>query len=673
MVRRTLAFLSLSAVFCVITLLWLWLDRTPPRWDDASYLVKSLKLYDTLAQNGVVGYAREFLTARDFRAPLITLLPTPIYLLVGRRSDAAFAVNIASMVILFWAVYTIAVRILSHRAAFLAMSIAGTMPLLYGLSRWYMVEYSLAAIVAVAHLLLISVDSDRNDGSAFLFGALSGAGLLLKASYPLFVLPGAIYVLVKSKHTARLVAIAGLPCAIVAGPWYLLHYRDVVMNAIDAGYGYSAVVQGTGEIFSFHAITTYLWIVIVSGISVPYALLACVVVIASFFMPAQAQIQSKKEFTLVLLWMLPFIVFLFGGNKDVRYIAPILPAFGVALSIGLDRLIPYKTWGHSLMGLAVSYPFVAMLSVSFGVPAINGARGGYSSPYHKAEWPQRSIVNDISESGRGHHVLIGSDLDLFNINNFELVSIEARLPLDFETTAYQRDREAVLESADRADVIVLREGGQPESKFYNVHVGALQEYVVGSDHFSAFGSYPLPGGGKARLYRNTARSPLRSVSFLRKEQIGQDEFAATIGEMFELTSLSVSQSQSVLKVRFRWHCLKTPDRDYWSFVHVLNQAGTTIGYLDHPLGGGSPPTSQWRPGDVAVEDLEFRMPSGESQVSLKLGIFHLKSGERLPVGVLDAVAVTRFSKADQETALMTPLIDGETAIKPGDPVRNPGK
>ena len=30
----------------------------------------------------------------------------------------------------------------------------------------------------------------------------------------------------------------------------------------------------------------------------------------------------------LLFWVLPFAVFLFGGNKDVRYIAPILPAVG---------------------------------------------------------------------------------------------------------------------------------------------------------------------------------------------------------------------------------------------------------------------------------------------------------------------------------------------------------
>jgi hypothetical protein len=606
-----------------------------------------------LAQDGIVGYVKHFLTAPDFRAPLITFLPTPAYLLVGRRPEAAFAVNITFMVILFAVVYAIGARLRSRRAGILAVAVVGTMPLLYGLSRWFMVEYSLTAIVALAHLLLLSLVSNQSNRTALLFGALSGIGLLLKVSYPLFVLPGFVYVLLKSRRSARLVAAAVLPCAILVLPWYLLHYRAVVLNAIDAGYGYSAVVQGTGSIFSVAAITTYLWNVIVSGISLPYACVTCIVGIAAIVRRTHARLETRREFACVLLWMLPFVVFLFGGNKDVRYIAPILPGFGLALSIGLDRLIPHKTWGHMLICSAIAYGIAAMFSVSFSVPAIKALTSDYSFPYSKAEWPHRSILNDISESRAGHVVLIGSDLDVFNANNFEFVAAETRLPLNFATTAYEKEWEAVVNAADRADFIVLREGGEPESKFFNVHVGALHEHVKDTDRFSMVGSYGLPDGGKARLYKNLARAPLRNASFLRKQQIGEDEFSATFGNMFELTALSVSESDGVLRIRLRWKCLKTPDRDYWSFVHIVNRTGATIGYLDHALVGGSPPTSQWRPGDMAVEDLEFEMPTGESQPRLRLGVFHLKSGERLPVGVLDAVASGRFTKTDRESAVMT--------------------
>jgi 4-amino-4-deoxy-L-arabinose transferase-like glycosyltransferase len=653
MIRRGLAFAALCIVFCGITVLWLWLDQSPPWWDDASYLTKSLRIYDTLTQDGIFGYIRHFLTAPDVWANLLTVLPTPIFLTVGRRTEAAFGVNIASMVILFAALYFIGSRLGNFRVGFLSIAFAGTMPLLYTLSRWFMVEYPLAAVVAVAYLLLISVHSHQGGKwRPILFGVLSGIGLLLKVTYPLYVLPFFLYVLLRSKRPAQFAILAAVPCVALAFPWYLLHYREVLQFAINPGYGSSATVYGTGSVFSLSAIMTYLGNVIFSGVSLYYAVLAGMVVIVGVVKrPAEEPVPGKGALPLIVLWLLPFLVFLFGVNKDVRYIAPILPAFCLALAIGLDRTIPRNTWGNKVMGLAVLYPVVALLSVSFDVPLL-ASGGGYSLPYAGSKWPQPLILKNVSESHAGNRVLITSNLHLFNVENFKLAAEDARLPLNFETTTYE-DAEGVLRAADRADFIVLREGGAPESQFLNVHVDEVRNYVQSKDAFVLLGSYPLPDGGTARLYRNVKHRLPHTVSFLRKTQTGHDEFAAVFGEMLELTALSTEESDGVLRVRLRWHCLKPADRDYWSFVHIVNESDAIIGYLDHALLGGLPPTPEWQPGDVGIEDLEFQLPAGESHPRLRLGVFHLESGERLPVKIINAAASSRFTEAEAGTALLT--------------------
>ena len=99
-----------------------------------------------------------------FKAPLIVALPAPFYLLLGRHWHAAFLVNIVSMWVLFAALYRIARRWWSARAAVFALPIAGTMPLLYGLARWFMVEYALAAFVAAAICVLVESDGLKRDG-----------------------------------------------------------------------------------------------------------------------------------------------------------------------------------------------------------------------------------------------------------------------------------------------------------------------------------------------------------------------------------------------------------------------------------------------------------------------------------------------------------------------------
>ena len=96
-----LVFALLSLFFLGTTLVWLRLDRSPPGWDDGYYLTNSLVMYDALAERGVLGYARQFLTIMGIKPPLIALLPTPVYLIAGRKAGAAHAVNLVSLLILF--------------------------------------------------------------------------------------------------------------------------------------------------------------------------------------------------------------------------------------------------------------------------------------------------------------------------------------------------------------------------------------------------------------------------------------------------------------------------------------------------------------------------------------------------------------------------------------------
>src|SRR5947207_1796132 len=146
--RIALVCLVLGILFAASTLVWVVLDREPPNWDDAWYLANSLTVYDALAHGGISGFLTSMNLVFGFKAPLIAALPAPFYLVLGRRWHAAYLVNIASMLMLFAALYRIARRWWTSRAAVFAIVIAGAMPLLYGLARWYLVEYVMTALVA---------------------------------------------------------------------------------------------------------------------------------------------------------------------------------------------------------------------------------------------------------------------------------------------------------------------------------------------------------------------------------------------------------------------------------------------------------------------------------------------------------------------------------------------
>jgi 4-amino-4-deoxy-L-arabinose transferase-like glycosyltransferase len=641
----------LGLVFAAATLLWLKLDRAPPNWDDAWYLTNSLTVYDALTQGGFPGYLAKLNSVLGFKAPLIVALPAPFYLLLGRHWHAAFLVNIVSMWVLFAALYRVARRWWSPRAAVFAIAITGTMPLLYGLARWFMVEYALAALVAAAICVLVESERLKRDGHTVLFGALCGFGLLLKVSFPLFVLPALVYVWFTSGRRVRPLLCIALPCLLLAFPWYAGHLRPTLANALDAGFGAPAAIQGTGPIFSLRTIVTYLSHVAASGISYYYVLLA---LLAGLTLAIRRNKQAAPG--LLIAWLLPFAVFVFGGNKDVRYITPMLPAAALVLAGSLNSILPVTPRGTAAGVAILAFPVLQMLAVSFGVP-YQSTGGGYARRFSSEDWHHDEILKLIAAHG-GRGLLVGADRAALNANNVELTATALQLPFAIETTAHEKDLETLKQRLAQATFFLYKEGGEPESAAFNPYIDDLVR-GVSEDH--EFQRIPydrrFPDGGIARIYKNMrpGRS-LQTAQFVKGGSPNSDEFAIDFGGVLALTGFSAVTSAGEMAVRLRWRCLRSPDREYWCFTHLIDRSNRIVAQLDHRLLGGQPPLRTWRAGDSGEEEIRLRLPDGTTSAGLRLrfGIYDPPSGDRLRIGPLPPSVVPRFSLADQDTALLAP-------------------
>jgi hypothetical protein len=516
------ALLALAVLFPALTLLWLLLHRAPPNWDDAWYLANSLQMFDSLVDHGLLGYAKGFFSALGFKAPLITVLPTPFYLIFGRHWHAAFGVNLASMVVLFAALYWTANKLANSRVGLIAVYIVATMPLLYGLSRWYMVEYALTACVAVAIAFLLASDNFDEPLAAACCGVTIGFGLLLKASFPVFVAAPLAYSLVQSRRRGRALLLLALPAGIIALPWYALHFVATLANALAAAYGESAIVQGTGPVFALSSIGAYLRLLAVNGVSEYYVALAVISGVLCF---ARRQKTAKggQGWRLVLLWLSPILLFLFVGNKDIRYAAPLLPAFALGLAMGMERALesvePFR-WSIRVLCLTLVYPLFSMLSVSFAVP-IRGHDAGYAYRYSRREWPQGSVLMQIARlapvrPGERIRLVMGSDRGYFNADNFALAAMGARLPFEVTTVAYKRELVEVLRAVDAASFVVYKEGGEPESPFFGRFYTDLVDHVHRDPRFTEipFDGDMLPDGGRVRIFRNDGGRALPHASAL---------------------------------------------------------------------------------------------------------------------------------------------------------------
>jgi len=89
--------------------------------------------------------------------------------------------------------------------------------------------------------------------------------------------------------------------------------------------------------------------------------------------------------------------------------------------------------------------------------------------------------------------------------------------------------------------------------------------------------------------------------------------------------------------RLFWQVSASPSADYTAFAHLLrrNEAGELVQLAgaDRPPGDGSCPTSQWLPGEVVVDELQFALPADlpAEELFVAVGFYRAADQQRLTV------------------------------------------
>jgi 4-amino-4-deoxy-L-arabinose transferase-like glycosyltransferase len=668
--KHRLAFLALCCFFVGTNFLWLRLDRSPPSWDDAYYLSKSLVFYDSFADGGLAGFSKQFLHGMETKPPLIAAMPTPIYWIAGRKTHAAYAVNLFFLLVMFCALYWLGKRYASPRAGLIAIFVAGTMPILYGLSRWFLVECGLTAMVCVAICLIAEWNEFDGVWKAFLLGAICGLGLLMKMSFPLYVLVPMLCFAFRARSSTKTYVGFVVPAIVLTVPWYFFNFRSVVDTALKAGSAGTAQVYGTGEAFSWSGISSYLTNLFNAGPTLYFIALPLLLVAFVKLTP----LAARRALLLCALWASPVLFLMFGHYRDLRYAAPLFPALALALAILIETALVHQGLKAGILACALlALPLLSMLQTSFGVFGNRRFEMGgllfvaprldYARRYDSVAWPQQEILLDVYRTakltgGEKKLVILGTDSVRFNADNFQLAAIRNRLPFDITTTAYQTDPVALLAALRSSAYFIHRAGGEAQAlNFNNLGSVALKEVRESGRFVELPIARALPDGGVAHVFAN--REPnrfIQSGAFLSTALDAIPSCNVTFAGKLQLAGFSLRHTDEGLEVKLRWRSLKPVDRDYWCFAHVLDHAGNVAGYLDHQILNGDPPTRMWKEGDTALERLFFRppaLPNGEIY-KLRLGLFDRASGERLPISSSD------FPLADQDTAV---LVDEKSVSK----------
>jgi len=204
--ERGRAFLALMALLLFQALnnwVWLSLNVTTGGHDQPANLKRSLIYSDMLARVNLTSLFK-VLSWPIHRPPAFFLSAIPLYRAFGSSADVATMTNVLYMVVLLWAVYGIGETVGDQRVGLLSAFAVSTFPAVFAISRLFYVEYALTAVVALSvYLLLRSRDFERRITSLFL-GVSLGWGMLIKWTFPAFVLGPLCLVTLRSGVLAKM-------------------------------------------------------------------------------------------------------------------------------------------------------------------------------------------------------------------------------------------------------------------------------------------------------------------------------------------------------------------------------------------------------------------------------------------------------------------------------------
>jgi len=644
--------LVLMAGAVALILVWGAAEKGPTRWDDSWYLAAAVRLYDRFAEEGLPGYWRGFEHALGDKAPLITLLPFPFFLLIGRSVFVIYLVNSVVCAVLAVALYWFCRHFFGPRASFLAAFFALSSPLLGGLSRLFLPEYSLTALVVASCWSLARWAESGRSRWLLVTGVLWGLGLLMKITFPLFAGPVAAAVLLRARgrRIGRLLLDAAwiaLPALLLAGSWYSHNWESVTRRSFQESY--FAPVHPTDRPSPARMGAEYLLLLLNHGVS-SIQVLAAVAGLAAWAATRRGNFLGGA-WIYVAPWAASLPVFALSENRDLRLIAPVLPALAVAAAALFERVLALRPGASRiLVGTVVgagtlllagsSFPRSAAATVRLGPWQLVPTTTEYSFPPNPQRWPLTEVLERLARRerlGPGSQLIVGLGADAwsFNSNNLDLRAALLKYPFEFHTTAYTASTDEIRRIMSRTQYFLLKDGGtqQPPDRFRS---GArATEFLLRGPLFREVPPpIAAPDGGQIRIFENTALAGADVFSPAPQSPglPALDPVDLNFGNYLAVTGLRLTEQEGLFTLAIRWRCLNPPPRSYRAFAHLVDSRGKLLGSMDHEILHGSPPVTTWLPDEEGYEARHLALPAAQTRdVELRLGLFDPDTGLRLPL------------------------------------------
>lgn len=597
-------------------------DRRPPTYDDAWYLENSLIFYHHLTEGGLRAFLPAYASSFGTKAPLISVLPIPFYLIFGISQNVALLVNNAFIIITNIFLFLLVRRLFdSPTLALSSVVFYQTMPLAYGLSRAFMADYGLVALIIVWLYFLLVWDHLSIPPVNILLGILLGVGLLIKITFPAYI-AGPLLLCLYQRRTWRPLVTMTLTALPIAATWYAFNLPVILRYAWQGAYG------EIGAQYGFGGLKHWLILVIERGLSLYYTAALLLLGLAVLALRRPVALSPPRPLAFLLAWLLPpLLATALGRNREIRLFIPLLPVFAIFLAYAASQLTR-RAWLPVALAL---FPVALYAELSFhslhltprhhdhdhpiklGPFVVFGPDLGWARPPDsQGAWDQRRVLEALHTLGvpplTPRYVVVGVEHPYLNANLLSYFNAYSRYPYLFTSLGYAEGSvDRALERVYQLDAryLIMGEG------FHTTDlVGFLNQ--VNTEVQRRLDRNQLPFRLRAKV---TLTHGIHAVIWEKEEPWSISPAAAPTHP------LRVDFAGGVRLLGYDWTRRDAQLAEltcYWTAPHavtedfrvhlVYQREGRVVLVQDHLVTGGRHPMYEWQQGETVKQTVLVPLP-----------------------------------------------------------------
>jgi len=503
--------ISLFLFHAFANYIWCRINVFTPFWDEARHFSIAINYMRSFPSLFINYHDPSFNLSHPFvYGPFFYIAASFIKVIFNIPYGYLVLSNLLFTAILFFSVFKIGERIYGKKTGLFAVLIVSFYPIIYGMSRKFMLDYSLVAVSCLSIYFLIRSDYLRKTKYLILFGISFALGLLIKLSFFLLLIGlicYMVYVNTKEKRTRDLIfnyalfLTMGLLMPLL---WYLHN-----------GLKFSEYFSVLGDVYRYlpvHLGPIKLIALAFSNLTQQISIFGLLLLIVSIFCFIYRRRSHGSNYYLVLIWLaVPFSLFLFSYVHS-RYAMACLPALAI---ISSKCIVDFwqKKYVKIFFLSAVFLMIFNFFALSFGflkdIPIVHNIFLNppdlswiIHSP-NKLNWRAEDVLNYIANDCKRKAISISllADTDFVNNETYSYYVYKNNFPFRVLRCVDEETKETYLASDY---VVTLRDLHSWHWEKRKKNVLRLNKLLKDKyrDKFKMIKEFKMPSGNIIYLYKS---------------------------------------------------------------------------------------------------------------------------------------------------------------------------